>query len=75
MVLTKKELVIRGSNTREMGMDIVLNSKELTKQPVVIFCHGYKGFKDWGCWNLVADLFVVRDLISLNSIFHTMELQ
>ena len=57
MVLTKKELVVRGSNTREMGMDIVLNSKELTKQPVVIFCHGYKGFKDWGCWNLVAEEF------------------
>ncbi len=21
---------------------------------VVIFCHGYKGFKDWGPWHLVA---------------------
>jgi uncharacterized protein len=27
-----------------------------TKQPkaIVIFCHGYKGFKDWGAWNIVA---------------------
>jgi uncharacterized protein len=23
----------------------------------VLFCHGYKGFKDWGAWNLVADHF------------------
>jgi len=22
--------------------------------PVVIFCHGYKGFKDWGAWGLMA---------------------
>lgn len=26
-------------------------------KPVVIFCHGYKGFKDWGAWDLVAKAF------------------
>ena len=26
--------------------------------PTVLFCHGYKGFKDWGAWNLVARAFV-----------------
>jgi pimeloyl-ACP methyl ester carboxylesterase len=26
-------------------------------KPIVIFCHGYKGFKDWGAWNLVAQEF------------------
>lgn len=25
------------------------------KIPVIIFCHGFKGFKDWGAWNLVAE--------------------
>ena len=24
---------------------------------IVIFCHGYKGFKDWGAWDLVAQAF------------------
>jgi pimeloyl-ACP methyl ester carboxylesterase len=24
-------------------------------KPIVVFCHGYKGFKDWGCWNLLAE--------------------
>ena len=28
-----------------------------TPKPLVIFSHGYKGFKDWGCWNLVAEAF------------------
>ncbi len=27
------------------------------KKPVILFCHGYKGFKDWGAWNLVAESF------------------
>ncbi|WP_299223320.1 alpha/beta hydrolase [uncultured Psychroserpens sp.] len=25
-----------------------------SNKPIVIFCHGYKGFKDWGAWDLVA---------------------
>lgn len=27
-------------------------------KPLVIFCHGYKGFKDWGAWDLVAERFM-----------------
>jgi pimeloyl-ACP methyl ester carboxylesterase len=29
--------------------------KNNQQKPIVIFCHGYKGFKDWGCWNLLAE--------------------
>ncbi|WP_054852414.1 S9 family peptidase [Olleya sp. ITB9] len=29
---------------------------------LVIFCHGYKGFKDWGPWDLVAQHFKNNDL-------------
>lgn len=32
-------------------------TKTLKPKPIVIFCHGYKGFKDWGAWNLVAKQF------------------
>jgi pimeloyl-ACP methyl ester carboxylesterase len=31
--------------------------QDSTPKPVVIFCHGYKGFKDWGAWDLVASKF------------------
>lgn len=27
-------------------------------KPVIIFCHGYKGFKDWGAWNLMSKAFI-----------------
>jgi len=32
------------------------------KKPLVIFCHGYKGFKDWGSWDLVAQACIAADL-------------
>ena len=28
-----------------------------TPKPVVLFVHGFKGFKDWGTWHLVANAF------------------
>lgn len=31
---------------------------EHTTDWIVIFCHGYKGFKDWGAWNIVAEKFM-----------------
>ena len=42
--------------------------------PLVIFAHGYKGFKDWGAWNLMAEkiakagFFFVSFNFSLNGI-------
>ena len=32
------------------------------KKPLVIFCHGYKGYKDWGAWNLAAENFANQQL-------------
>ncbi|MEM9859773.1 MAG: alpha/beta fold hydrolase [Bacteroidota bacterium] len=28
-----------------------------SKKPVILFVHGFKGFKDWGHFNLIADFF------------------
>ncbi|APY08370.1 alpha/beta hydrolase [Winogradskyella sp. J14-2] len=52
MQLEKNKILLR-----EHKKPILLDSfysKEFTNQPVIIFCHGYKGFKDWGAWNLMA---------------------
>jgi pimeloyl-ACP methyl ester carboxylesterase len=37
--------------------------------PLVVFCHGYKGFKDWGCWNQVAGYFASRGIMFLKFNF------
>jgi pimeloyl-ACP methyl ester carboxylesterase len=48
-------LIIAGSREKKILLDVFTSEKE--KQPVVIFCHGYKGFKDWGAWNLMGEEF------------------
>lgn len=34
-----------------------LSIVDLSSNSIVVFMHGYMGFKDWGCWNLVQDFF------------------
>ena len=37
--------------------------------PLIIFCHGYKGFKDWGAWQLVANQFADEKFLFLKFNF------
>jgi pimeloyl-ACP methyl ester carboxylesterase len=30
------------------------------KRPLIVFCHGFNGLKDWGAFNLMADYFLQR---------------
>lgn len=47
---------IPGSDNRPIHIDYIISSK--TEAPMVIFVHGFKGFKDWGTHHLVARYFV-----------------
>lgn len=49
-------LAPKNSTQKPIVYDVYYHENELAK-PIVIFCHGYKGFKDWGAWNLVAEDF------------------
>ena len=48
-----KNIVINRANKTPLLAD-VFYSKNIDNQPVVIFCHGYKGFKDWGAWHIMG---------------------
>lgn len=52
----KKNIPINGRHGRPILMDVFCGS-DLGPAPVIIFCHGYKGYKDWGAWNLMAESF------------------
>lgn len=43
--------------------------KNQTPKPVIILCHGYKGFKDWGAWSLVGDYFAQEDFVFIKFNF------
>ncbi|WP_179317246.1 alpha/beta hydrolase family protein [Winogradskyella undariae] len=49
-----KNIILKREGKKSILID-TFYSEEKTNQPIVIFCHGYKGFKDWGAWNLMAE--------------------
>ena len=51
-----KNTVIEKAGYKSILLDFFYNSGK-KKMPLVIFCHGYKGYKDWGAWDLVAERF------------------
>jgi pimeloyl-ACP methyl ester carboxylesterase len=54
--ITRKELQLQLSDGQILSLDIHYNSKQKSATPI-LFCHGFKGFKDWGCNNLIANEF------------------
>lgn len=48
--------------------DLFFN-KDKQDLPIIIFCHGYKGFKDWGAWNLVSETFAKAGFFCLKFNF------
>lgn len=54
-----KNIALEGKQGRPVVTDVYY-SQEREKKPVIIFCHGYKGFKDWGTWNMMAEAFAER---------------
>ena len=51
-----KNRILKGKHSKPILTDVFFEETNQQK-PIVIFCHGYKGFKDWGAWNLMAKAF------------------
>jgi pimeloyl-ACP methyl ester carboxylesterase len=49
-----QQLTIQQSTGNSISADIHL-PKRKTPVPIIVFCHGFKGFKDWGHFNWVAE--------------------
>ncbi|WP_438710684.1 alpha/beta hydrolase family protein [Aquimarina muelleri] len=56
MIVKNKNLLLEGKHQKPILTDVFYKEEQFQK-PVVIFCHGYKGFKDWGAWDIVAEAF------------------
>ncbi len=55
-IIKEQNIVIRNPETKDFLAD-AFYIKTDEKLPLVIFVHGYKGYKDWGVWNLMAEKF------------------
>jgi pimeloyl-ACP methyl ester carboxylesterase len=58
-MIRKQYFTIPGSKGRGMPADLTFDDA-IKNAPMVIFAHGFKGFKDWGSHNLVANFFAAN---------------
>lgn len=55
-MIEKAQFILTGSNHKVILGDNTYDENH-TKPEVILFIHGFKGFKDWGAHNLIADFF------------------
>lgn len=56
MILNRK-FILKGVLNEQFALDLSY-SESPEQKGIIVFCHGFKGFKDWGCWSMIADYFV-----------------
>lgn len=55
--IVKLEYKVDGLDGKPVSFDLNY-SPSAKNQPLVVFAHGFKGFKDWGTFNAIAERFV-----------------
>jgi len=58
----KQNLIVKSKHHNKPILTDLFYKKDAKKKPIVIFCHGYKGYKDWGAWNIAAEEFSKSNL-------------
>lgn len=53
---TIKDYTLKGADGKIISLDVCWNASDKPK-PLVVFAHGFKGFKDWGHWHMIAQSF------------------
>ncbi|HTE05973.1 MAG TPA: alpha/beta fold hydrolase [Planctomycetota bacterium] len=55
MGVAKHATRVRCADGLQMGLDVYVPEGETRPLPVAVVCHGFKGFKDWGCFPPLAE--------------------
>jgi pimeloyl-ACP methyl ester carboxylesterase len=68
MIYEKRNIVLDGLHGKPILLDVFYKEAE-RKKPIVVFCHGFKGFKDWGTFDLVGKSFAEAGFVFLKFNF------
>ncbi|BDD07826.1 hypothetical protein FUAX_02580 [Fulvitalea axinellae] len=60
--MMKETLILPSKSGKDILMD-VRGPEVRVDCPVIVFVHGFKGYKDWGAFNLVADFFAEKGFV------------
>lgn len=63
-IVIDKNLQLTGAQGRSLLVDVYWKANAQAK-PVVVWMHGFKGFKDWGPWRWVGIHWAENDLIAV----------
>jgi len=63
-----KNQIITPSHGKSLLLDVHGNETGIPK-PVIIFSHGFKGFKDWGHWGLIGEYFANQGFVFIKYNF------
>lgn len=66
--MERLEFIIEGSSNKPLLVDISFERNNLPKK-IVVFSHGFKGFKDWGPFNKIAEYFANHNIFFLKFNF------
>ena len=64
-----KQFTLKSKHHQRKFLADVRYEKNGQAKPVVIFNHGFKGFKDWGHFNLVSEFFAKRGFVFVKMNF------
>ena len=57
-----KNIILPGANNKPIALDTFYKISS-EKKPVVIYAHGFNGFKDWGDFDIIARRFAEKDFV------------
>jgi dienelactone hydrolase len=63
-----KNIRLKGAEGRAFLLDVYFKESN-SNQPVIVFSHGFKGFKDWGHWSLIANAFAEAGFVFITYNF------
>lgn len=52
----KQQGTYTGAEGKQASYDVQYDPNQ--KRPLIVFCHGFNGFKDWGAFNLMSNYFL-----------------
>ncbi len=59
---SQKDTIVDGSQGKPITIDSYF-PEEVKSKGIILFAHGFKGFKDWGHWELIAQTFAKAGFI------------
>jgi len=67
-MISKLNIVLQSPHSRPFLADVFYEENK-QKKPVVIFSHGFAGFKDWGAFNIMAGAFAEAGFVFVKHNF------